>query len=181
MKVNENIEGPFRTVNRLLPKLNPFQDDRGLLPPSPPRVPHVLQRLDERPRLLHGPLFRLMSEHSHQGAYPEKIPPWEELTLEHVFPVNPGSEWSDEMKADPELREEYVHRLGNLCLLQKKPNKEASGKGFPFKKEQILAKSELTLTSAIGQSHDKWDRASIEHRQEALGNLALIAWPLPQS
>ena len=29
------------------------------LPPSTPRVPHLLQRLDECPRLLHGPLFPL--------------------------------------------------------------------------------------------------------------------------
>ena len=161
----------WKEYSQLVPNDKEFLEDFG----------RWYERKASRARYILAELEKAEFKHSHQGAYPEKIPPWEELTLEHVFPVNPGSEWSDEMKADPELREEYVHRLGNLCLLQKKPNKEASGKGFPFKKEQILAKSELTLTSAIGQSYDKWDRASIEHRQEALGNLALIAWPLPQS
>lgn len=117
----------------------------------------------------------------HPGKYPEKVPLWEELTLEHVFPGNPGNEWSEEMKADPELIQEYVNRLGNLCLLHKKPNKEASNKGFSFKAHQVFANSELTLTSEIAKVYEKWDRSSIEHRQEHLGKLALTAWPLPQA
>ena len=156
--------------SQLVPKDKEFMEDFG----------RWYERKAPRARYILAELEKAEFRQSHQGAYPEEIPPWEELTLEHVFPVNPGNEWSSEMKADPELRQEYVHRIGNLCLLQESSNKGGSSKGFAFKKEQALGKSKLTLTSGIAQTYDKWDRSSIERRQEELGELALIAWPLPQ-
>ena len=137
------------------------------------------ERKAARARYFLAELEKAEFKQSHSGADPEEIPPWEELTLEHVFPLNPGNEWSSEMKADPELREEYVHRIGNLCLLREKPNKVGSSKGFSFKSEHVFAKSNLSLTSRIAQEHEEWDRSTIEHRQMELGQLAIIAWPLP--
>ena len=138
------------------------------------------ERKAARARYVLAELEKAEFRQSHGGACPEEIPPWEELTLEHIFPLSPNNEWSAEMKADPELKQDYVHRLGNLCLLQEKPNRKASGKGFCFKSE-LYAKSKLTLTSQITQGYDEWDRSSIEQRQLKLGELALIAWPLPPS
>ncbi len=116
---------------------------------------------------------------SHGGAEPEEIPPWEELTIEHILPVNPGNEWSVEISADPYLSQEYTHRLGNLCLLQIKANKQSSAKSFAYKSNQIYAKSDLTLTSELSQTYKEWNRDSIEARQQELAQLALLVWPLP--
>lgn len=160
----------WKEYSQLVPNDKEFLEDFG----------RWYERKAARARYVLAELEKAEFRQSHQGADPEEIPPWEELTLEHVFPVNPGNEWSNEMKADPELLQEHVHRIGNLCLLQEKPNKGGSSKGFSFKKEQILDESKLTLTSGIAQTYDKWDRSAIEHRQEQLSQLAIIAWPLPQ-
>ena len=139
------------------------------------------ERKSARCRYVLAELETAQYKRRHRGRSPEKTVLWEELTLEHVFPVNPSNEWASEVKADPELKEEYLHRLGNLCLLQKKPNKEASSKGFLPKSENILAQSDLSLTSDIAKCYKKWTRTSIEKRQADLAELALLAWPLPHA
>jgi len=49
------------------------------------------------------------------------------ITVEHVLPQNPGSksEW-ERWFPDPKVREDVVHRLGNLALLNRKKNSSAS-------------------------------------------------------
>ncbi len=92
-----------------------------------------------------------------EGKEPEEGPSWENLTLEHVFPLHPSNEWSNETNADPDLQVDFVNRLGNLCLLAGRHNKEASGKGFEFKKAQEYSKSKLTLTAEIAKKYPAWD------------------------
>jgi hypothetical protein len=155
----------------LVPRDQEFQEDFARwIETKPARARYVLAELEKAE-------FRT----SHGGADPEEIPPWEELTLEHVLPTNPVNEWSEEIKADPELREEFMNRLGNLCLLPGKVNKESSAKSFKFKSKGIYAKSQLTLTSQITQKYEQWNRQSIQTRQQGLAQLALLAWPLPSS
>ena len=132
-----------------------------------------------RVRFLLAELEKAEFKQSNKGEDPEESPSWEELSLEHIFPVNPGNEWSDEAKEFPELRLEYLHKLGNLCLLHEKPNKISANRAFSFKKENQYAKSTLTLTSRIAETYSKWDPDSIDDRQKQLGGLALVAWPLP--
>ena len=133
-----------------------------------------------RARYVLAELEKAEYRQSHNGEEPEEIPPWEDLTLEHVLPRNPGKEWAVEVKAHPKFRQEYVHRLGNLCLLQGKPNKESSAKSFTFKREQIYAKSNLTLTRQVAKEFDVWTPTSVERRQQDLARLAILAWRLPQ-
>ena len=132
-----------------------------------------------RVRYILAELEKAEFKQSNNGADPEESPLWEELTLEHIFPVNPGSEWSNELKYFPALRQEYLHKLGNLCLLQKHQNNKLGNRGFSYKKEHLYVESELTLTSQIALTYSQWDPDSIDHRQKQLGSLALIAWPLP--
>ena len=132
-----------------------------------------------RARYILAELEKAEYKRDSNGQEPEESPVWEELTLEHILPKNPGNEWSSETSSNPELTEEYVHRLGNLCLLQDKPNRRASSRGFTYKQRHIYAKSQLTLTLQISQSFCKWDSSSIDSRQQELSKLALEAWPLP--
>ena len=130
-----------------------------------------------RARYVLAELEKAEYRRSHNGAEPEAIPPWEDLTLEHILPLNPGSEWADEVNADPQLQQEYVDRIGNLCLLHGKQNKESSAKSFAFKSERIYAKSKLTLTRQVAQDFNEWTRASVERRQRELADLCILAWP----
>lgn len=135
---------------------------------KPARARYVLAELEKAE-------YRL----SHEGAQPDEIPSWEELTLEHVLPINPGNEWSSEIKADVRLSQEYTKRLGNLCLLPAGANKKSSAQAFSYKSKKIYADSGLTLTSEISTEYDKWNANSIELRQRRLAQLAVLAWPLP--
>ena len=133
-----------------------------------------------RARYILAELEKAQYKKDNHGADPETSPMWEELTLEHIFPVNAANEWANEMKQFPKLREEYVYKLGNLCLLQGKSNKGASSKGFAFKKEEQYAGSNMKLTSQIAEV-PAWSPESIDNRQQQLGRLAIIAWPMPQN
>ena len=132
-----------------------------------------------RARYILAELEKAEYKRSNNGREPEEIPAWEELTLEHVLPRSPGDEWASEIQQFPELKEEYIHRLGNLCLLHEKPNRRASDRGFVFKQNDIYFESQLTLTSQIAKSYRRWNPASIDDRQRELSKLALLAWPLP--
>ena len=72
-------------------------------------------------------------------------------------------------------REEFLHRLGNLGLLQKGPNGRIGNKGFSEKK-RILAASSFKLTSEIGAESD-WTKGSIKNRQSRLADLSVDVWP----
>ena len=111
------------------------------------------------------------------GSKPE-LEPSADLTLEHVLPQNPGESWNEVLKADPEL-EDYVDRLGNLCLLNEAPNKEAANSSFADKSAEIYKESSLLLTRTIAEKYDAWDRTSIRARQEYLASLATAVWALP--
>jgi hypothetical protein len=84
-----------------------------------------------------------------------------------------AADWGTEFNADE--RRDYVHRLGNLSLLQKGPNGRVGNKPFVVKKP-ILAKSAFALTAEIGAETD-WTKETIKTRQEQLAALAVTVWP----
>jgi hypothetical protein len=131
---------------------------------KPPRARYILAELE---------VVAYMREH--QGKEPELVP-WEELTLEHVFPRSPSGDWSNAISAAPDLPE-YVDRLGNLCLLLDKPGKELGNSGFPTKAKAGYKNSKLKLTSNIARDFGEWTPASIDARQDGLADLAIHAWP----
>jgi uncharacterized protein DUF1524 len=100
---------------------------------------------------------------------------WETVspTLEHILPRKPGPEWKPVIDADPEIVEESVNRLGNLCLLTD-VNRDLGSRGFAHKKE-TFAKSDLFITKELSQVSE-WNRASIIERQARMAKMALTIW-----
>jgi hypothetical protein len=121
--------------------------------------------------------YLLALERGKQGdAEPEFVPNSneEEVNLEHVLPKRASAtEWGGQFDADE--RRDYLHRLGNLCLLQKGANGRIGSKPFAVKKP-ILANSELALTKEIG-AESVWSKDTIRERQKRLATLALEVWP----
>ncbi len=97
------------------------------------------------------------------------------LTIEHVLPQTPkdGSEWTTWVPNE-QLREQWVHRLGNLALLTRKKNSAASNWDFDRKKTAYFMKggvSPFALTTQV-LGKDKWTTEVLEKRQlELLGRL----------
>jgi hypothetical protein len=121
--------------------------------------------------------YLLALERGKRGdAEPEFVPNSNEddVNLEHVLPKRASAnEWGSQFNTDE--RRDYLHRLGNLCLLQKGPNGRIGSKPFAAKKA-LLAKSEFTLTSEIAAVSD-WTKDAIKERQARLAALAAKVWP----
>jgi hypothetical protein len=95
------------------------------------------------------------------------------LTIEHILPKNPGTEWNDAIKTDREIIEDCVYRLGNLCLLGKL-NKEIGRQSFP-KKNIEYGKTDVLTTQSLTK-FTKWTRQEIDQRQAAMAKRAAAIW-----
>ena len=91
---------------------------------------------------------------------PELIPNQDsdQVNLEHILPKNPlEDEWPE---FDPEEQSIWVHRLGNMVLLQKGPNDRIGNKPWADKKA-VLNESELQLT-ARAATNAEWGKDEID-------------------
>lgn len=104
------------------------------------------------------------------------------ITVEHVLPQNPppNSQWR-QWFTDTQ-REAVVQRLGNLALLSRKKNSEASNLEFAPKKARYLATSKnggspFVLTSEV-LKETTWTPSVVEVRQKRLLNTLSSIWRL---
>ncbi|MDZ4179658.1 MAG: DUF262 domain-containing protein [Coriobacteriia bacterium] len=108
-------------------------------------------------------------------AEPEFVPNdnEEQVNLEHVLPKRArAADWGAAFDADE--RKEYLHRLGNLALLQKGPNGRIGNKSFSDKKV-VLSGSGFQLTNEVSAETD-WTKRAIGDRQARLAALAVKVW-----
>jgi hypothetical protein len=89
------------------------------------------------------------------------------------LPKNPGAEWAEELRKDPQFKEDCLYRLGNMCLLTK-VNRDLGRKGFTDKKVEY-ARSEIRVTRSIAE-FEGWGRDEVDRRQKFMSELALQAW-----
>lgn len=123
-------------------------------------------------------LLRLDSWLAGEGAtYDHKI-----ITVEHVLPqtVKDGSGWAREWP-DAVVREQWVHKLGNLVLLSRRINSSAQNYDFDVKKRKYFATrngtSPFALTTGVLQA-DVWTPAVVEDRQRRLIERFKQGWDL---
>jgi hypothetical protein len=112
-------------------------------------------------------LLRLDQALSAVGAtYDHKI-----ITVEHILPQNPdpNREWC---KLFPEevTRKSWVHRIGNLALLNRAKNSQAGNLPFDRKKKEYFFKKASTNFPLTTQLMDEpqWNLAALEKRQKVL-------------
>jgi hypothetical protein len=99
----------------------------------------------------------------------------DEVNLEHILPKRASkNDWGKAFSS--EERKDYLHRLGNLALLQKGPNGLIGNKPFRDKRS-VLSSSKYQLTSEIGKEPD-WTKDAITKRQLRLAKVAVRTWPI---
>ncbi len=91
------------------------------------------------------------------------------ISIEHVLPQHPksGSIWVEWFPTQ-ELRDRYVHRLGNLVLLTRKKNTEAQNYDFKDKKEKYFSSRTGIVTFPITiqvLDEQEWTQLVVERRQ----------------
>jgi len=115
----------------------------------------------------------------------EAIYTFPKITVEHVLPQNPNSN-SQWMKWFPneDLRNQHVHRLGNLVLLSRSKNSKAQNFEFEAKKEKYFTGSDgvapFALTTQV-LKEQKWTPDVIERRQRELLKRLKQLWRLDGS
>ena len=101
------------------------------------------------------------------------------ISIEHVLPQNPpaGSLWF-EWFSSRELQERWVHRLGNLLLLNQKKNSSASNYEFVKKKKSYFMKGGVSpfplTTQAVKET--EWTLDVVERRQQELLAVLKNVW-----
>jgi hypothetical protein len=97
-------------------------------------------------------------------ATPEKV------HLEHIYPQKPTA---PERLAN---HDEYVGRIGNLTLLDRRLNQEAQNSVFMTKRDNFYANSEIYMNGEL-VGKNEWTATDIIERQQHLCDLALQIWP----
>lgn len=128
---------------------------------------------NQKARYLLSRLERQARQSSQAVEFAEELEPSGSLTLEHVFPRSPESNWGDLQYQDPTFAEDCTYRLGNLCLLTG-VNRSLGNQNFTAKKE-TFAKSKLLLTQELAE-FEEWDRRAIEDRQAKMAKMAVALW-----
>lgn len=103
------------------------------------------------------------------------------ISIEHVLPQQPpaDSEWVKWFPT-PQLREQWVHRLGNLVLLSRRKNSAASNYTFEKKKETYFRKGGVAgfaLTTQV-LTVKKWTPEIVAQRQQDLISRLQQLWRL---
>ncbi|MCY9658484.1 DUF262 domain-containing HNH endonuclease family protein [Paenibacillus chondroitinus] len=97
------------------------------------------------------------------------------ITVEHVLPQNPSSEWSADF--NDETRKFWTHRLGNLVLLSRMKNSSANNRSFDKKVKTYLSKgmTDFTITKELSKYND-WNPSTLEERHFALTKVLADFW-----
>jgi hypothetical protein len=103
------------------------------------------------------------------------------MTVEHVLPQNPrqDSTWTAEFTEAE--RNYWVHRLGNLVLLDRKKNSEAQNFDFEVKKKRYFRSASgvtpFTLTMGVIDTN-VWTPTVIKTRQRRMLGVLADAWDI---
>ena len=111
----------------------------------------------------------------------DDVKPIENLTLEHILPRNYSAHWKERefFEGDnvDEKIQDYVGRLGNLTLLNKKVNPSIRDKIFSDKKH-AYKHSKLTINEETVCTETSWTAAIIARREDQFMELADKIWSL---
>lgn len=93
-------------------------------------------------------------------------------TLEHILPKNPSADWENLFLSD-EIND-FVWRIGNMTLLEKKTNQKIGNKNYSEKRE-VLLNSNYEINKIFAE-YDEWSKEAIDERQKWLAEQAVKCW-----
>ena len=102
-------------------------------------------------------------------------------TFEHVLPQNPKNEsvWNKDWSEEERVK--WTHRLGNLVLLSRKKNPQASNHDFKKKKEVYFKTdkgvSPYACTTQV-LNHENWTPKEVQERQKDILKVLASNWSL---
>ena len=104
-----------------------------------------------------------------------KIDPFlDDGTIEHILPENPDGRWIPSFVKD--IQNNFIYRIGNYTLLEKKINNNCGGKVI-HEKKALYQSSKYTLSNEF--NFDSWNPTKLKSRQSKLVKYAKQIWRLP--
>lgn len=100
------------------------------------------------------------------------------LSVEHLMPQTPTSEWYGELGIDEDTYQRNVHRLGNLTLATKVDNSVMKNKVWSYKNRILADTSHLKLNEELLKVK-KWTIDSIDERTNSLIEKMKELYPYP--
>lgn len=97
------------------------------------------------------------------------------FNIEHIMPENLSEYW----EINEHDHESFVYRLGNMCLMDTKQNRNVGNDGFTQKRDSYLT-SEFRNTRRIGEENSFWDVSRIATHQQWMANQANTIWRVSQ-
>ncbi len=179
---------PYKRIDRYCELLKAISEKKDLYAPNSPlqltrkECQEVLSALNGNLYFLHHirkyVLLRLDTKLSEGVASYD----YQTISIEHVLPQHPApdSKW---VKWFPtrEIRDKYVHRLGNLVLLSQGKNMKAENFDFEEKKQKYFSTSggisPFVLTTQVF-GYREWTPVTIEQRQNQLIEALRQLWRL---
>lgn len=119
-------------------------------------------------------------EEEHFGHGGKKIGNPYKVHIEHIMPSGVFSykkykAWRRKIK-DEETHDKFKSRVGNLTLLESRPNIQASNKPFKEKKKHYTAdKTDMMMTHGLLE-YDDWGVKEIEERSVKMAKIATTIW-----
>jgi hypothetical protein len=105
------------------------------------------------------------------------------MPIEHLMPQSWRENWPVADDAASGVRDDHVHRFGNLTLLTKALNSKVSNGpwlGAGGKLEGIARHSILEMNRKVCVSGSAgWDEAAIDRRSAEITEALLATWPVP--
>ena len=140
------------------------------------RTEQVFRRF-KKPRL--RMLLETIEDEYRRGTNQPQVPR-RGYPIEHILPQKWANNWQVP-DAEEEVRAEHVHRLGNLTLLTQSLNSKVSNGPWASKREALRTHDTLLLNSRLLSTvDDTWDEAGIDSRTDAMIEVLLATWPIPE-
>jgi alkylated DNA nucleotide flippase Atl1 len=120
-------------------------------------------------------------EDAHRRGTNQPRVPRRGYPIEHILPQKWAEYWPVDGSAAEEFRAEHVHRLGNLTLLTRSLNSKVSNGPWVSKRGGLQEHDTLLLNSRLLSTLEgTWDEAGIDARTDAMIDVLLAEWPIPE-
>jgi hypothetical protein len=165
----------FNITNGTLKKAAEVKADMAKVIPDDARFRVAVANASVANQSLARYYLRAMQRCEDGEKEPQYIPnPGQEVTLEHILPARPGSDWDH---FSPEEQKAFLNRLGNQVLLPATVNSKLGNASYSVKKPALAASGNFSLTKEAAM-HTRWGKSEIIARQERLAHLAVKTWPI---
>lgn len=105
------------------------------------------------------------------GSSRDVPPDEEEASIEHILPQDFDEKW----EMDEVLGNKLVDRLGNMCLLEKKLNRDIQNASYQDK-IGIYSKSSYLSANTLHDYYEEWNESAIVNRQRKMAKIAKSIW-----